>query len=85
MIHRHLVRLAMPVVAVLAVTAAAGTAEAFRPQLGCTYGTYTAYYDASGSLCAESETCNNTSWGDCDDNETFASSEQFPHLCYCEP
>lgn len=82
---RQLVRLSIPVAAVLAVVSSAGTADAHRPQLGCTYGTWTDYYDASGNLCASSETCTNTGWGDCDDNETYASSEQWPHVCYCEP
>lgn len=81
---RHLVRLALPVAALLAIASTSGTAEATRPQLGCTYGIYTAYYDAFGSLCAESETCNNTSWGDCDENLTFAYYEEWPQVCYCE-
>lgn len=82
---RHLVRLAVPVAAVLALTSTSGTAEAHRPQLGCTYGIYTEYFDASGNLCATSETCTNTSWGDCDEDLTFAYSEVWPQLCYCEP
>ena len=82
---RLLVRLAMPVAAVLAVTAASDTAEAFRPQLGCTYGIYTEYYDEFGNVCAASDTCNNSSWGDCDDNLTFASYEEWQQVCYCDP
>jgi hypothetical protein len=82
---RLLVRLAIPVAAVLAVTATTGTAEAFRPQLGCTYGWYYEYYDEFGNICATSETCNNTGWGDCDDDETYSSYEQYHHLCYCDP
>lgn len=84
--NRHLARmlfkLAVPV-AVLVAGVTTGTAD--RPQNGCTYGRYYVYYDTQGSICAESETCTNTGWGDCDDNETFASSEDYLHLCYCDP
>ena len=79
---RNLVRLAIPFAAVLAVSTP-GAAD--RPVNGCTYGRYYAYFDQYGNVCAESATCNFTNWGDCDDNETYASIEEHIHLCYCEP
>lgn len=78
---RMLVRLAIPF-AVLLAGVTPGAAD--RPQNGCTYGRYYAYYDQSGNVCAESATCNFTNWGDCDDNETYAYIEEHIHLCYCD-
>lgn len=80
---RMLVRLAVPSAILVALGSAPDSAGA-RPQNGCTYGRYYEYFDASGNLCATSETCNNTGWGDCDDNETYAYYDDYHHLCYCD-
>lgn len=80
-VARMLVRLAIPF-AVLLAGATPGAAD--RPQNGCTYGRMYTYYDQFGSVCAESATCNFENWGDCDDNETYAYSEDHIHLCYCD-
>lgn len=84
-IARLLVRLALPLAILAAVGSNPGSAGASRPQLGCTYGQYYEYFDENGNLCATSETCNNTGWGDCDDNMTYSSYDQYLHLCYCDP
>lgn len=81
---RTLVRLSLPLAALL-VLGLPPEAAGDRPQNGCYYGRYYVYYDQNGNICAESETCNNTGWGDCDENETFSYSEDYLHLCYCDP
>lgn len=87
--NRHvarLVRLALPLAVLLTLAGTPDTARGSggRPQNGCTYGRYYEYFDQSGNLCATWETCNNTGWGDCDDDLTFSYYDDYSQLCYCD-
>lgn len=79
---RTIIRLALPL-AVLAFAGMPGTAQA-TPEESCLYGFYTVYYDEFGNICASNDTCNNSYWGDCDNNLTFATYQEDIILCYCD-
>lgn len=80
---RTFVRLSLPL-AVLAFAGMPGTAQA-TPETSCEYGFYTLYYDDLGNVCAANDTCNNSYWGSCDNDLTYASEDETMIVCYCDP